>query len=276
MMGEQKHKIFKIHASHTNSKDADLQLMEATNTLQTVRFLLDGAFEKSAPAISQQLREVVQKCPTLHSKFLGAKMFSQEEPDSDDLDKDLPSHGIDHLQSLLQSARTGRPITWKSDPISESNHDTKILRQAYREAYGVELHPNTQLKVQYWGYFSGDPALGATSLGATSSKTAPRFNVKVNGFIRLRGEQYCFYRVSRILTVTVGTITRVFFVLLPIQRASAQENPLSPYKVYMYQAPSLAKCVVVVGIRKIEPAMLHFVAKGEDSWWYNPYVPNFL
>lgn len=259
MMGEQKHKIFKIHASHTNSKDADLQLMKATNTLQTIRFLLDGTFARSAPAITQQLQGVVQMCPTLRTRFLGAKMFDARELE----DLEQSSNSIDHSHSLFQNARIGRAITLKSVSITDSSYDVSALRSVYREEYGIELHPSTRLKVRYWGYFSGDPDVGVT-----------RFNLKPNNIIRLRGE-HCFHRVSRILAVTVGTVVRVFFVLVPIRRAPVQENRLAPYQVY--QAADLELCTcIIVGIRRIDPTILHFVKKSEGNWWYNPYVPHFL
>lgn len=47
IMGEQKHKVFKAHAPHTNSRDNDLQLMKMMNTAQTVQFMLDGTFQGS-------------------------------------------------------------------------------------------------------------------------------------------------------------------------------------------------------------------------------------
>lgn len=163
MMSEQKHKIFKMHFSHTNSKDADLQLIKAINTLQTVRFLLGGVFKTSTSGITQQLREVVQKCPMLRSMFLKTKTFAQDELNNNELPShgiDNPSYGIDVSQSLFGNARTGQVITWKSVPLSYVVHDINIRWKVYGEGYGVELHANTQLKGRYWGYFSGDPAFG--------------------------------------------------------------------------------------------------------------------
>lgn len=52
--------------------------MKATNTSQTIRFLLDEAFQASSPAITKQLRIVVEKCPTLRSRFSGAKLYGNE------------------------------------------------------------------------------------------------------------------------------------------------------------------------------------------------------
>lgn len=236
--------------------------MKATNTLQTVRFLLDGAFVRSTPAITQQLQGVVQMCPTLRTRFLGAKMFDGRELE----ELKQSSDGIDHSHSLFQNARIGRAITLKSVSIADSSYDVSALRSVYREEYGIELHPSTRLKVRYWGYFSGDP----------DSRAVTRFNLKPNNIIRLRGE-HSFHRVSRILTVTVGTVVRVFFVLVPVQRATVQENRLAPYQVYRAADPELTgTACIIVGIRKIDPTILHFVKKSEGHWWYNPYIPHFL
>lgn len=264
MMGEQKHKIFKIHASHTNSRDADLQLMKATNTLQTIRFLLDDAFKTSAPGITQQLHDVVNKCPTLRTRFLGAKIFGGNE--DEESHERQSCYEIDHSGSLMQGARTGLAITFKSELISDADYDLSVLRSAYKKEYGIELHPNTRLRVRYWGYFSADRYIGGCS-------TAARFSVKPMNITRLRDE-YCVHRVKRILTVTVDSVVRVFFVVVPVRRAPAQENILAPYQVY--QEPSLDATCMMVGIRRIDPTVLHFVNKGEGSWWFNPYVPHFL
>ncbi|KAI5838707.1 hypothetical protein DFP73DRAFT_599637 [Morchella snyderi] len=68
MLGEQKHKVFKMHAQHTNSHENDLQLLKLINTLQTVRFALDDTFAVSSPALTTQLNSIVNRCPVLKQK----------------------------------------------------------------------------------------------------------------------------------------------------------------------------------------------------------------
>ena len=61
MIGEQKHKVHKAHAPHTNSKDRVLQLLKHVNLCHSIRMVLDEA--------SQQL---LGGCPVLSTKVIGS------------------------------------------------------------------------------------------------------------------------------------------------------------------------------------------------------------
>lgn len=262
MMGEQKHKIFKAHATHINSKDSVMQLMRATNTSQTIRFILDGAFKTSSPAISRQVIDVVNRCPTLQKRFLGAKLHDKEE-----LDEEPNScTGIECSNSLMVNPRTGRHLPRKSISSADILHDAGALRSVYRSEYDTEIHSNTPLKVNYWGYFAGD-------IQDTSKPKGPRFSIGVGGFLRFQDEPFSFHCVSRIFTVTIGTMVRVFFVLDVVERDPDQETGISPYRVFRLPTDAATR---IVGIRKIDPTILHFVSKCGGTWWFNPYVPHFL
>lgn len=94
MIGEQKHKIFKMHAPHTNSKNRELQLLNMASVNQTIRFLLDGAFPDED--ISRQLNYIVSGCPVLKSKFLGAAEYAE-----------LEASNLDEEGSIYVASRTG-------------------------------------------------------------------------------------------------------------------------------------------------------------------------
>lgn len=114
MVGEQKHKVFKQHATHTNSRENDVQLLRATNTSQTLRFLLDGTFDHSYPRVSKQLRGITQSCPFLKQRFLGCKEVATA------MDQ---CSGIDVAGSILRSSRTGCPIVGIRVQPTEKEYD---------------------------------------------------------------------------------------------------------------------------------------------------------
>lgn len=54
--GETEHKPLKKHAKQTNNTGVDKQLLRRVNTLQTVRFMLDGAYNDTHLAMADMLR----------------------------------------------------------------------------------------------------------------------------------------------------------------------------------------------------------------------------
>lgn len=259
MMGEQKHKVFKAHAPHTNSRDNDLQLMKMTNTTQTVRFMLDGTFQGLSPAavVSSQLHSIVERCPTLNS-FLGQATCMGENDDG--------ANGIEDSKSLIASTRVGKQIPLKKYCPSDCSFDTSTVAKLYKTDYGITLSSGMRYKIHYWGYVGGDPRADQSGLGGKLR----RFRVKIDEFLKLRGSP-TFYRVRRMFTTTMGTMIRLFFVLEVLDRMYGEELPIAPYPILR-----ATNKVIVVGLDKIDPRILHFVSKGADVWWYNPFVPYFL
>ncbi|KAI5839645.1 hypothetical protein DFP73DRAFT_598240 [Morchella snyderi] len=257
-MGEQKHKIFKIHAPNTNSKDNDLQLMKMTNTVQTLRFMLEGAFENELQAgiIASKVKSIVKQCSTLKT-FLGQTSGMEQL-------NDWSCMGIEEMQSLLAGTRTGKPIALKSYNSKDREDDINAIVQIYRTQYGIYLATGMKFKIGYWGYVAGEPR---TDIGIAGKLR--RFRLKINHFVKLRGNP-TFYRVKRMLTTTMGNMVRLFFVLDILQRLQEEELAMIPYMVLQAMGES-----IVVPLEKIEPISLHFVTKGEGVWWCNPYVPHF-
>jgi hypothetical protein len=118
VMGEQKHKVFKQHAGHTNSHETDLQLLKLINTTQTIRFLLDDTFPDLA--ISKQVQNIVKKYSTLKVRFLERALAEADQDDSTAFDIDLKN-------SLFLSAKTSRRLTLKS--ISNKENNLRGLKQ---------------------------------------------------------------------------------------------------------------------------------------------------
>lgn len=209
MMGEQKHKVFKPHAPHTNPRDSVLQLMKATNTLQTIRFLLDGAFQTSSPATTKQLQMVVESV-LLYAAVSQVRSYTgmSSMNKGRGLCKAWGMGGL-YGKHRLFAFLTGKCLNGLTDRaegyiLADSRHDIICLPDVYQSEYSVALYPNTPLRVKYWRYLSGDPE---------SLSRLPRFEVSVNDFLRLRGEPFPFHCVVRIFTVTIGSMVRLFFVL---------------------------------------------------------------
>lgn len=73
------------------------------------------------------------------------------------------------------------------------------------------------------------------------------------------------------LTTTMWTLVHLFFVLEVLDRVYSEE-----LSIVLYPVLRAANKVIMVGLDKIEPLILHFVSKAVDLWWYNPYVLYFL
>ncbi|KAI5846335.1 hypothetical protein DFP73DRAFT_593398 [Morchella snyderi] len=248
MMGEQKHKVFKLHARHTNTRDNDMQLMRATNTAQTIRFILNGAFALSAPNITGQMQGIVKKCPLMCSRFLGAE--TKEEAD-----RDL-NGSVDCVQTLFKRAEPGIPIARRKVPEFSADYSND---SAFKAEYGLDIMPSMNKKMHYWNYFS------AVEKGRRNRV----LKLRPNQVVSLRDRS--FHYLTRIYTVKIGGSVRVMFVMKPLQRVPDD----SAYEVFRLHEEEQE---ITVGLRNIDSVMLHFVVKAHKpkTWWYNPYMPNFM
>lgn len=270
-MGEQKHKVFKQHAGHTNSHETDLQLLKLINTSQTVRFLLDGVYEVSERShnISKQVQGVVEACPTLKARFLG-RALAEEDGIRDGMQQSGPTSttyaGIDVSNSLLISAKAGRPVTAKSVAIRDRESDIKALYELYKIDHGIVVDNSMRPKIHYWKYLSGKPALDSRTDGQHN------FRVLVGGFIRLRSDSTVFYRVESIMTLTIGFLRRAYLVVVQMRRNGAEEIDVAPFPVLTLAATER----IIINVKEVDPVILHFITKSANSWWYNPFVPHFI
>lgn len=238
MMGEQKHKVFKQHAQHTNSHENDLQLLKAINISQTLRFIFDGTFRNSEShsRISVQVRKVVGKCPILRERFLGFRgaakpSFLGEAGSQESQCLGIDVSGIDISGSLFLSSRTGSPVALTRIQTTDKQSNLVALQNVYQQEYNINLQSHSALrpKVHYWAYFTGQPSRRSHEFDGQH-----QFRVRIEWFVRLRDNlgAHSFYRVRRIFTVTIGTLVRVFFVLGVLQRDMSQEIEAAPYRVF--------------------------------------------
>jgi hypothetical protein len=114
MMGEQKHKIFKLHAPHTNSRDTELQLLKAVNLSLTIRFIIDGIHDDHQ--LASEIRSIVSRCDVLRTQFLRATQFTEPEPGNVTAD----GTGYSRL-------RTGLPVPRSHLPTRAINIDKSAI-----------------------------------------------------------------------------------------------------------------------------------------------------
>lgn len=230
-------------------------MMKSINTSQTIRFILDGTFTQSSPVITSIVQSVVEQCPTLRNKFIGVPNQIETE--------DMHEGTIDYTSSILHNCTLGKPIPARNFTKEEQASLLQMVDTAYKKDQGFGLE-GMKCKVKYWGLFSG-----------TKSKCrAKRYRVRIDDFLSLRNDSIdCLYRLKIIISVSVGTLCRVFFGIRKLTRDSSQEISAAPYKVYSEDTDI---DIFFVGISRIEGEDVHFVSKGTDCWWHNPFVTNFL
>lgn len=251
MIGEQKHKIHKVHAPHTNSRETELQLLKAVNLSQTMRFMLDGVFPDHG--LSIQFKRIVGSCPVLRSKFLGASRFHEPEPGN------IESDGI------FARSRVGLPVPVSKVPLDTRKHDSGALLDAWRRVYKVQLNASMTRKFSYWGRITCQ---------YNDNNHIRKLSVQVNGFV-VHSRTKAFYQVVRIASIAVGQIQRGFVIGRRVMRDEEEEVDEAPYDVFIYD-PSQTGFLEVLAVSELEPMNLHFVRRSESSWWWNPYTTHFL
>ena len=196
MIGEQKHKIAKAHAPHTNSRETELQLLKIVNLLQTMWFLLDNAFAGHPLAVQFQ---GVRASPTLQKQLLGATSF----------EKPLPGN-IQSDGTLYARIRAVCGVPPCNIPRAVYDKDRELIGAAWTKEYGTTLHPRMKYTIRYYGKM--------TAIRNADNHTR-KISVQVGGFVvgRRRPEdsngdwERSFSRVNKIITLTVGTLSRCFF-----------------------------------------------------------------
>ena len=134
MIGKQKHKVYKSHAPHTNSKDTELQLIKAINMPQTMRFLLDNVYVDNP--FQSQFGKLVNACPTLMQKFLGASTAAKVNPGN-----------AETTGSLFTQVRTVGPLARISTAIREA--DFPMLKHRWKRVCNVTVLPSMKFLLGY-------------------------------------------------------------------------------------------------------------------------------
>jgi hypothetical protein len=251
MIGEQKHKVHKAHAPHTNSQDRVLQLLKAVNLSQTMRFILDGNFPNESIAL--QLNRIVGLCPVLRTKFMGSTSFQQPKPGS---------IAIDLGKSLFASARVGKQVSAKKISQDVKLYDCLGVIDAWKRIYGDQLFINMKLRIEYWEKMTGI---------RNESNHTRKIAVHVGGFVARQSANASFYRTRRIITLSIGGHTRCFLVCTPMMREVESELDCAPYDVLREGSRTQ-----VFSIEEMVPQNMHVLRRNDTSWWWNPYVNRFL
>jgi len=253
MIGEQKHKIFKLHAPHTNSRGTELQLLKAVNLSQTIRFIIGGIYDNHPIAV--QIHRIVSQCDVLRTQFLGAPQFTEPEPGNVTAD----GTGYSRL-------RTGIPVPRSRLPIHAFNIDKSAILGVWELAYGIQLPKGLKIKIQYWSRLTGI----FDNKGHTRS-----VSFALDGFVSTRSGSVIqsFNLVHRILTATVGTLTKVFLLVEEVRRDTDRETISAPYDLFVLTGDAF-----MLPIEAVEPCNLHFVRceEGASGWWWNNHVTSFL
>lgn len=253
MIGEQKHKVHKVHATHTNSRETVLQLMKSVNLSQTLRFLLDSTFPDHHLAV--QFGRLMADCPILRTKFLGSTTF------------EVPHTGnVEHEGTQFARVRVGRELRIRRIPRDVILQDKEELVTLWEQTYEVRLLEGMKLRVQYWNTMTGIvnihnharmisfPVGAIVAVRATKSYPARSYN-----------------HIRRIITLSVGALTRCFFTMERLQMVPMSGSQPAPYEVFQSSGEML-----LLTLRDIEPENLHFVQRSPTSWWRNSYLTHFL
>jgi len=253
MIGEQKHKVHKAHATHTNSRETVLQLMKAVNLSQTLRFLLDSTF--SDHHLAAQFTRLMTECPILRTKFLGSTTF------------DAPRTGnVEHERTPFARVRVRQELRSRQIPRDVILQDRDDLVALWEETYEVRLLRGMKLRVQYWSSMTGIINI---------HDHARTISFPVGAIVALRTTKSLptrsYNRIQRIITLSVGTLTRCFFTVERLAIVSLSESQPAPYEVFQLSSERL-----LLTLQDIEPENLHFVRRSPTTWWRNSYVTHFL
>jgi hypothetical protein len=279
--GEQMHAAPKRHASHTNNKERILQLESAVNHVQTMRHVADGAFPSHA--FTAQFNRVVDACPILKERFLGASSGSNsEEPQTDRIIRDLNNDDVcgddvDIVGSISNAAvdcsgsgfkhmKVGTPL--KRVLATTKAENIPLILDACEREYHLTIFPGMSYRIHFWQRITAQH---------DDSNHTRTISLRIGSFVRyLPLDQSTpqpsipFFRIARIVTLTLGTQRRCFLVCSVLDRAFDEEWSEAPYEVYK---EVLEK--VCFSVRSVAPENLHFVSKTPTSWWWNPYIVNF-
>jgi hypothetical protein len=252
MIGEQKHKVHKAHAPHTNSNDRVLQLLKAVNLSQTMRFMLDGNFPNNTIALL--LNEIVSQCPVLRNKFIGSTTFTEPKPGN---------IAVEPGKSLFARARVGKHISSRKLDKAVKLEDCNAIIAAWQTLYGDQLFIRMRLCFEYWAKMTGI---------RNESNHTRKVAVRIGGFVAKQSVQASFYRVVRIVTLTISGHTRCFLICTEMVRDMEAELTCAPYDIFREGSNRTH----VLSIEEIVPENMHVLKRNATSWWWNPYVNHFL
>ncbi|EAQ88802.1 hypothetical protein CHGG_05421 [Chaetomium globosum CBS 148.51] len=271
-IGENLHRYFKIRVYETNYSNVEKILLMKVNFQETMRLLLQNAFQHDDPELTSEMLALYQQCPTLFNKVLS-------RTDRNEMDALLENE--DHEMEIDQSADSNhlRPaainrIPTKSvvatHPINDGNriptrsgdlNTTSTwrghLRLAYQYDYGKPA--------QYPSLFENRPIQWSRKFGFTDRKSNDRFTFRTGDFVRFKGDnQTLFGRVDHIFVLDNDKDRHIFTVLTLIKRTKTR------HKLLDLEIMEETEDAVVVGVPVIRPVRLYMVpVRGVGIIWVN-------
>jgi hypothetical protein len=214
--------------------------------------MLDGNFPNNAIALL--LNDIVSQCPVLRTKFIGSTSFVEPKPGK---------VAVDPGKSLFSRARVGKQISSRKIDKFVKLDDCKAIIAAWETLYGDQLFIRKTLRFEYWEKMTGI---------RNESNHTRKVAVRIGGFVAKQSVPASFYRVARIVTLTISRHTRCFLICTEMIRDVEAELTCAPYDVLREGSNRTH----VLSIEDIVPQNMHVLKRNATSWWWNPYVNRFL
>ncbi|KAL8798787.1 MAG: hypothetical protein Q9200_007697 [Gallowayella weberi] len=139
LIGEDKHREYKMQIYNTNYRDVERALLGSENLKQTIRLILQDAFAISEPVLTQLFKDLQAECPVLVNKLLPQSEKTHDILDDDsylflksDANHSQPA-ALGRLQAKLVRNELSLPI--RSSAMDQAFQ--KMLRTSYEIDYGM-------------------------------------------------------------------------------------------------------------------------------------------
>ncbi|KAI5776170.1 hypothetical protein EDC01DRAFT_637032 [Geopyxis carbonaria] len=274
MMGEQKHRVFKSHAKNTNQRENELQLLKEMNTLQVIRLLMEDTFATTHPTLTSIMAEFVHHCPTIKIRLLG---HNNAIEDGTSHDSEQYSVKITTQSSHISSLRAVSRVANRSIGSLVMENDNELLRQALKRIYQEEMLNVRAYKIRYWRLASSN------IVGSHERYRLTNNNIRSFAYIK---ETHKLVYVKRIITVTMGMISRIFLCIQYTEELY-QINHRAPYQAYIICNEKSGYATDIIAFDEIIPVHIHMIVanscnhtvehdKADTVYMLNEFVPKFI
>ncbi|KAK4232746.1 hypothetical protein C8A03DRAFT_20023, partial [Achaetomium macrosporum] len=145
LLGEDKHREYKLEIKSTNHRNAAIALLMRENVKLTINLIMDGCFEKSHPHIHKIFAEVRKRCPALANMVHAGKPYT----DLDDEDCAAEKFRCDdyHRQVVALQKVKASVVAARTDPMLRETRPSELRRDnpfateldiAYTEEYDID------------------------------------------------------------------------------------------------------------------------------------------
>ena len=266
MIGEQTHKLHKVHAAHTNSNDTELQLLKAVNTAHTLRFILNGVFNETNAA-ARQTTKVLEQCPTVKKKFLSENNLLGGPELEPRAAADVTLSYAECTNTIFSSANLSSRMQQRLTQPATRAADLEIILPVFSAENGDVMFTDwmkRRLEQRYYARLVCELKVN----GRTR-----KISVRVGSPVKLRtrkttGSGYGI--VERIVRISLTGTNQAFIIARPLTRNLDGESKFAPYEVY----DDILKTLEAYPLSALEHVNVHMVPRpgGVDSWWLNTFV----